>query len=183
VKIRGFRVEPGEIEHALLKHPLVNEAAVIAIDNGQGGDRQLVAFVSGHDGYTANKQELRRFLAATLPKYMVPSQFVTLPRLPRNRNGKINRSALRNSDVDVGESGNWTEFERLVALIWGEVLPSIPNETTANFFELGGHSISAIQSVMRLREHLTVEVGLRDLFNQPTLAGFARTLEERVSRY
>ncbi len=177
VKVRGFRVELGEIEAALALHPEVAEAAVVAREDASGQAR-LVAYLAG-GGVPAG---LRELLRERLPEHMVPSAFVALDALPRTPNGKTDRRALAALEVSVGGPGGYlaprTPEEEIVARAWSAVLGVERVGARDGFFELGGHSLLAMQVVSRLRAALGVEVPLRAVFDAPRLDAFA----ERVRR-
>jgi amino acid adenylation domain-containing protein len=188
VKVRGFRVEPGEIEAALLAHSAVREAVVVALPD-PAGDRYLAAYWVAEEGGIAAPGELREHLASRLPAYMVPSAFVLLPVLPLTANGKVDRASLPEpaaGEVAAGE-GPRTPAEEVVAGIWCEVLglpgtASAPQiSRTANFFELGGHSLLATQVVSRLRAATGAEMAVGEMFQSPTVAALAAALETALS--
>ena len=178
VKLRGLRVEPGEIEARLGEHPDVQQAAVLVA--GSGGDRRLVAFVVAPP--RPAEAELRRFLEARLPAFMVPAVFVRLDELPLNANGKVDRTALaalaetdlppgeRAEDVFVAPRG---PHEALVAEVWREVLGHEAVSVHDDFFALGGHSLKATQVVSRLRRASGAELPVRAIFEAPTVAALA----------
>ena len=178
VKVRGFRIEPGEIEAALVAHAEVRDAVVIA--RTDEGDRQLVAYVAA-DPAAAPADALRVFLRARLPDYMIPSAIVHLDALPLTANGKVDRRALPAPDRPASAAAAFvapaTPDEVAIARIWGEVLHADRVGLHDNFFELGGHSLVATQVVARLRDAFGVEVPLRALFVEPTVAALARELE------
>ncbi|HEX6900060.1 MAG TPA: condensation domain-containing protein, partial [Thermoanaerobaculia bacterium] len=170
VKVRGFRVELGEIEAALLAHRQVQDAAVLAL--GEGGDRRLAAYVVG------DASELRGYLKEKLPEYMVPSTFVTLDALPLTPNGKIDRRALARIEPDrAAEAEGFvaprTPTEERLAAIWGEILGLEKVGVQDDFFDLGGHSLLATQLVSRVRESFGVELPLRRLFEVSTVESLA----------
>src|SRR6185295_1740733 len=175
VKIRGFRIEPGEIEAALRAHPEVREAVVLARAEESGGGR-LVAFVVPGPERLA---ELRSLLRGTLPEHQVPASFVRLDALPRTGNGKVDRKALLALDETPREDGfvaPRTPIEELIAGIFAEVLKLDAVGAEAHFFELGGHSLLATRVTSRLRHVLGVELPLRALFDEPTVAALARAV-------
>jgi amino acid adenylation domain-containing protein len=177
VKIRGFRIELAEIESELERHPAVRQtaAAVAAIERGE----QLVACIELHPGRSASSTDLRRFLRATLPDYMVPVRFVFVDALPRGPHGKVDRQRLLAimARSDSPESGRLlTPDEERVAGIWAAVLGVDGVRADSNFFELGGHSLLLTQVVSRLRGAFGVEVALRALFDAPTVEGCADAL-------
>ncbi|NBH06500.1 non-ribosomal peptide synthetase, partial [Amycolatopsis sp. SID8362] len=177
VKVRGFRVEPSEIEAALGEHPDVVQAAVLA--RADGGVKRLVAYVVGET------EGLAEFLGRTLPDYMVPAAFVKLDRFPVNVNGKLDRQALPAPDFGGHDHvAPRTDRERELTAIWAEVLGAERVGVTDDFFELGGDSILSIQVVSRARR-AGLELLPGDLFTHRTpaaLAAAARTTAEAVER-
>jgi amino acid adenylation domain-containing protein len=181
VKIRGFRIEPGEIEAALAEHPGVREAVVVARADA-GGEKRLVAYVVAAP--SAQPSELRAHLAARLPAYMVPSAVVLLPELPLTVHGKVDRARLPAPEGPSEEAGGEaprTPAEEVVAGIWCEVLGLPRVSRSANFFDLGGHSLLATRVVSRLRAAIGAELPLRELFQSPTVAALAASLEVFLS--
>ena len=177
VKIRGFRIELGEIEAALGQHPAVREAAVLAREDTPG-EKRLVAYVAAE----STTDELRRFLKDKLPEYMVPAVFVLLDALPLLSNGKIDRRALPAPDrtrpeLDKAFQTPRTPTEGHLAEIWAQLLGIERVGIHDNFFDLGGHSLLATQLVSRVRETFQVEISLRRLFEAPTVAGLAESIE------
>ncbi|HEX5723930.1 MAG TPA: amino acid adenylation domain-containing protein [Longimicrobiaceae bacterium] len=173
VKVRGFRVEPGEVEAVLGTHPAVREAAVAA--RGDGAERRLVAYVVPVEGEAATAVGLRAHLAARLPEYLVPSAWVVLERMPLTPSGKVDRRALPEPDPAAAGAGKVpprTPAEEVVAAIWERVLGVYPG-VHDDFFALGGHSLRATQVVSRLREAFGIDLPLRALFEAPTVAGLA----------
>ncbi|HEX7242133.1 MAG TPA: amino acid adenylation domain-containing protein, partial [Longimicrobiaceae bacterium] len=165
-KIRGFRVEPGEVAGMLAAHPQLREAAVVARDGS------LVAYVVG----TATAGELREHLRASLPEYMVPTLFVMLDALPLTPNGKVDRRALP-APESFAADGEYvaprTPTEEVLAGIWAEVLGAGRVGVHAHFFDLGGHSLLATRVVSKVRGAFGVELPLRALFEEPTVTGLA----------
>jgi amino acid adenylation domain-containing protein len=181
VKIRGFRVELGEIESVLRQHGSLKDLAVVAREDTPGQAR-LVAYGVAQRSPAPTAAELRDFIKSKLPEYMVPSSIVFLESLPRTANGKVNRRALpapaatpTERDRDYVPPRNPTE--EVVAAVWAELLHVEEVGVHDNFFELGGHSLLATQVVSRLRAAFDVEVPLRNLFKDPTLAGLAEQVE------
>ncbi len=176
VKVRGFRIEPGEIETALLGHPGVRDAAVVA-RAVTGQDNQLVAYVVGvEDAAVPEPEELRAFLRSRLPEAMVPAFFVPLAALPLTANGKVDRKALpapRPAVVEpAGATLPRTPGEERLAAIWREVLGLDSVGVHDNFFQLGGDSILSIQIVARARRAGRLFTP-RQLFEHQTIAGLA----------
>jgi amino acid adenylation domain-containing protein len=197
VKIRGFRIELGEIEAALGQHPSVREAVVLAREDTPGdpstslrtdpsaslrAGKRLVAYVVAEREPLPTTTDLRNFLKAKLPEYMVPAVFVLLEALPLMPNGKIDRRALPSPDrsrpeLDKVFVAPRTPTEELLAEIWAQLLDIERVGVHDNFFDLGGHSLLATQVVSRIRETFQVEIPLRRLFEVPTVAGLAESIE------
>ncbi|MFF7295668.1 amino acid adenylation domain-containing protein [Streptomyces sp. NPDC008265] len=177
VKIRGFRIEPGEIEARLRDCPELAQAVVVARDGGPGGKR-LVAYVVPAAGRTAEPAALRRRLAGELPEHMVPSAVVVLDALPMNRNGKLDRGALPEPELSSGPSSRAPRGlrEELLAELFAQVLGVASVGAEDGFFELGGHSLLATRLLSRIRTVLGGDLGIRQLFSHPTVAGLAACL-------
>ena len=181
LKVRGFRVEPGEVEAVLAAHPGVRAAVVTAM--GTGGDR-LAAFLVPADpgaGIPA-AADVREFLRRSLPDYLVPAAFTELASLPLTPSGKLDRAAL--PAPDAARPGSGVGFvapagvaEELLAGIWAQVLGVERVGATDGFFELGGHSLLATQVMSRVREVFGAEVPLAGLFDHPTVRGLAAVIE------
>ena len=180
VKIRGFRIELGEIEAALSQHPAIREVAVIAREDVPG-DKRLVAYFVAENPPADLVGELRVHLRASLPEYMVPAAFVLLEAFPLTPNGKIDRKALPVPDASVELKAAYvaprTPAEEILAGIWAEVLGLERVGVEDNFFELGGHSLLAMRAVSRVRQALSVELSLRDLFAAATVARLGSRIE------
>ncbi|MFL6290862.1 MAG: amino acid adenylation domain-containing protein, partial [Thermoanaerobaculia bacterium] len=182
VKLRGFRIELGEVEAALARYPGVRECVVIVRED-RPGDRRLVGYCV-MTGIAPEPRDLRAFLASRLPDYMVPSAFVVLPALPLTRTGKVDRRALPPPAEELLEAERIVEksaVEELLSGIWTDLLAAADVAPHQNFFELGGHSLLATRMISRVRAVLGVELPLRSVFEEPTLAGFA-ALVERTRR-
>ncbi len=172
IKIRGFRIEPGEIEAVLTTHPHVTQASVTAHETAPGGAR-LVAYVVA-DG-PVEPGGLRAFVGAVLPSYMVPSAVVTLDTLPLTVSGKVDHRALPVPDfaaLSLGRAAR-TPQEQVIRELFAEVLGLASVGIDDNFFELGGHSLLAARLLSRVRSALGVELGMRAMFESPTVAGLA----------
>jgi len=181
IKLHGVRVEPGEIESALNRHPAVESSAVAAW--GEGDEKRLAAYVVFREGREAAGAELRNFLRRDLPQYMTPASFHALPALPLLPNGKVDRRALPPPGEARPASG--AEFvaprdavEEVVAGVWREVLGLERISVHDNFFDLGGHSLLATQVVGQVQETFRVELPLRRLFEAPTVADLAAAMLE-----
>ncbi|MBV9791335.1 MAG: amino acid adenylation domain-containing protein, partial [Chloroflexi bacterium] len=205
VKLRGFRIELGEIEAALRQHEAVRDAVVIVRE--ETGDKRIVAYIVGEQKNQGTKEqstanlpspaaagegpgvraegltpELRRFLLASLPEYMIPAAFVTLDALPLTPNGKVDRRALPAPDNVRSEQSYVaprTPTEETVARILAEILVVERVGAHDNFFELGGHSLLAMQLISRLRHAFQVELPLRVLYESATVADLARTIVQQ----
>ncbi|HEV7518863.1 MAG TPA: amino acid adenylation domain-containing protein, partial [Thermoanaerobaculia bacterium] len=185
VKIRGFRVEIGEVEAALRAMPGIAEVAVVDRLDSTGALCLVAYLVPGPESAPA-EADLRAFLGARLPGYMVPAGFVTLPALPLGTSGKVDRRALARLDYQAAAGGETahvaprTPAEERVAAIWAEVLAVERVGAVgadSDFFALGGHSLLATRVISRVRQAFGVEVPLRSLFEAPTVAAFARQVE------
>ncbi|MEA2604953.1 MAG: hypothetical protein QOF89_5945, partial [Acidobacteriota bacterium] len=181
VKIQGHRIELGEIEAVLATHPQVRLAAVAAVGERQTG-RRLVGYAVPEAGSALDAEELRAWLAGRLPSYMVPAAFVVLDSLPLTPNGKVDRRALpvpatAVRAADGRESVLRTPIEELLAGIWEEVLGVGRVGAGDELYALGGDSLHATRIVSRVHERLGVDVPLRVFFEEPTLAGLARSVE------
>ncbi|MGJ5672511.1 MAG: non-ribosomal peptide synthase/polyketide synthase [Nostochopsis sp.] len=180
VKIRGFRIELGEIEATLSQHCHVQVCCVIPRED-TASDKRLVAYVVANQDCSPTIGELRQFVKAKLPDYMIPNAFVILESLPLTSNGKVDRRALpapdsySNSDKYIAPR---TPIEELLAQIWAQVLKVEQVGIDNNFFELGGHSLLATQLVSRIRNIFQVELPLREFFAAPTVAELAHLIEQ-----
>jgi acyl carrier protein len=186
VKIRGYRIELGEIEAALNQHPAIKESVVIVRDRGSSGEKDLIGYFVPKAAASVPITGLQNFLRGKLPAYMIPSLFVQVEGLPLSPNGKINRMALRSQDDTQAELKEAyveprSQVEELLAQIWGEILKIDAVGIHDNFFELGGHSLLAIQIISRVREAFDKDVPLSALFDTPTVAGLAATIEKTIS--
>ncbi|MER7056138.1 amino acid adenylation domain-containing protein [Streptomyces sp. NPDC000351] len=171
VKVRGFRVEPGEVEAAFTAHPDVAQAAVVA--RGTGVGKRLVAYVVP-SGRATTAQELRGFVAERLPDFMVPSALVLLDRLPLMPNGKLDRAALPEPEFTGAPYREpRTPREKALAELFAEVLDVDRVGLDDGFFALGGHSLLATRLISRARAELGVEIPIRQVFDQPTVAALA----------
>jgi amino acid adenylation domain-containing protein/thioester reductase-like protein len=179
IKIRGVRVEPGEVSAALSSHPGVRSCFVLG-RRDEAGEGQLVAYVVAEREDAELEAELRAYLGRRLPLAMMPAAFVFLPRLPLTPNGKVDRRALPAPAVSQ-TAGRFvaprSAEEEIIAGIWSEVLRREPVGAEDNFFDLGGHSLLATQIVSRLRQAFGLELPLRALFEEPTVAGLAQRVE------
>jgi amino acid adenylation domain-containing protein len=191
IKIRGFRVEPGEIENQLLKHEKVREAVVTAGETPARGDIEgdgtCDTYLCGYIvGKGVGEAELKSHLSSLLPGYMVPAYFVLLDRLPVTASGKVDRRALPAPDLGTGSQyvPPRNSIERQLQEIWSGVL----GESSAaigiedNFFSLGGHSLKAITLVSRIYERLKVKISLTQLLKSPTIKGTAGYIQSSTKK-
>ena len=183
VKVRGVRVELGEIENVLRANSSVGEVAVIDRDDNEG-NKILVAYVTMSNG--AGPESLRSYLLEHLPPEMLPSAFVQLDRLPRTLSGKIDRRALPDLETvqterEIGDATPRGPVEEIVAGIWAEVLKLPAVRRDDNFFTLGGHSLLVTHAILRVRDILKVELPIRSLFEAPTVADFAALINKQLS--
>ncbi|MBW4477607.1 MAG: amino acid adenylation domain-containing protein [Tolypothrix brevis GSE-NOS-MK-07-07A] len=183
VKLRGFRIELGEIEAIISQYPTVRET--VAVVSGESVDSQrIVAYIVPQIEQTLTVSELRGFLEAKLPSYMIPAAFVTLEALPLTPNGKVDRKALPAPEFTQVSSSNIippsTTIENLLAGIWSEILGIEQVGISNNFFELGGHSLIATRVISQIRQVFQVELPLRYLFEKPTIAGLAKEIEKAI---
>ncbi|MBP5972962.1 amino acid adenylation domain-containing protein [Brasilonema sp. CT11] len=191
VNLRGFRIEPAEIEAVLSQHPSVREAVVLARKD-ETGEQYLAAYVVPSQvlPYTSmsgvNSSVLQSFLREKLPEYMIPSTYTVLEALPLTPTGKVNRPALpaseqaRRPELDEAFVAPRTPVEQVLAEIWARFLGTEYVGIHDNFFSLGGHSLLATQVVSQIRETFQVELRLRSLFETPTVAGLAEVIETAV---
>ena len=182
VKVRGFRIESGEIEAVLGEHPDVRDAVVVA-RNEAAGNTVLVGYVVPRAGRALKCSELRDHLGRKLPDYMVPSAFVPLQRLPLTPNGKVDRLALpppdqTRPDLQTGYAAPRTGLEKQLAAIWADVLGMERVGIHDSFFELGGHSLSAIRMVSRVEKAFGKKLAPVAVYRRPTIEQFALGLHD-----
>ncbi len=186
VKVRGFRIEPGEIEEGLRRHPELVDA--VAVVHGSGSEeKRIVAYVVPADpGAPPASDELRTFLEQRLPPYMLPAVFVPLAELPLTANGKLDRRALPDPDAERADwAGGYvaprTPLEEAMAGIWSEVMGLAEVGIHDDFFELGGHSLLGTLVISRVIETFEVELPLQSLFANPTIASFTTRVEAELA--
>jgi amino acid adenylation domain-containing protein len=180
VKVRGFRIEPGEIEAQLAEHPAVREAVVIP-RQAAPRDLRLAAYLVAAGATPPSLHEVRAFLRARLPEHMVPSTIQFLAALPLSPSGKVDRGALPPAAPDdTPEEAPRTPAEELLAGIWAAVLGRAQVGTSDDFFDLGGHSLLLGQVLARVRAAFGVELSVRTAFEARTLAALARRIEESL---
>jgi amino acid adenylation domain-containing protein len=183
VKVRGYRIELGEIEAALAEHPAVSRCAVI-IREDRPGDKRLVSYIVRSGEKRTSGPEIAEYLRRKLPDYMIPWAFVELAEAPLTANGKLDRRALppppaaKDADETVWPR---TPVEEMIAGIWRDVLGLDRVGVKDNFFTLGGHSLLATQVTSRVLRLLEVEIPVRAMFENPTVAGLAEAVERSRS--
>ena len=177
VKLRGFRIEPGEIAAVLMRHPHVVQAVVVVREDTPGSKR-LVAYVVVGSGYVLDAAALRAHVGASLPDYMVPAAFVVLERLPLTASGKIDRRALPAPEPPAAE---WraprTPQEEVLCGLFAEVLGLERVGIDDSFFALGGHSLLATRLISRIRATMDAEIVIRSLFEAPTVEALAQRID------
>ncbi|HEX3526369.1 MAG TPA: amino acid adenylation domain-containing protein [Thermoanaerobaculia bacterium] len=185
IKLRGFRIEPGEIEAALERHPRVRAAVVVARE-GAPGDKSLAGYVVAEPAPIPTAGELRVFLQERLPPHMIPATFVFLDRLPLTPHGKVDRRALPAPEPDSVDAGRPAlpadSIEAKLAQLWAMALGRDQVRVDDSFFDLGGHSLSALALTARIRETFGVRLPVRRLFTTPTPAAMAELLREMMER-
>jgi acyl carrier protein len=184
IKIRGFRVELGEIEAVLGQHPAVQTSVVVAREDVPG-DKRLVAYLVPAPGFNLTASDLRAFLGSKLPDYMVPTAFVRLEALPLTANGKVDRAALPDPDaagpdLDASVVAPRTAVEERLADIVAALLGLEKVGIDDNFFLLGGHSLLAAQLIARVQDAFGVDLILRTVFTAPTVAELAVEIERLI---
>ena len=181
VKIRGMRVELGEIEAVLATHPVVRNAIVILGD--RSAQQRLVAYLEIRPGLYPDDGELRRFMRSKLPNHMIPADYLVVDAFPLLASGKVDRRTLSTQTATPQIGGRrhiapQTQTEEILASIWRSLLKVENVGVTDNFFELGGHSLMVMQVVARIRKEFDVEVPIRSLFEDPTIRGLAKEVED-----
>jgi amino acid adenylation domain-containing protein len=183
IKVRGYRVEPGEIEAVLMEHPLVARAVVTSFQ--RAGEDQLAAYVATEKGCEVAREELHGLLSKKLPAYMIPAAWVFLNELPTTPNGKLDRKALPAPTVAPAAapeiSGAATPLEKTIATVLGEALSLASVGLKQNFFDLGATSLIVAETAVALRETLGRPLKITDLFAHPTVSSLAAFLDGRDS--
>ena len=184
IKLRGFRIEIGEIENALLQHPAIGQAAVVVVSSSTGPRLQAAVVARAFPGEQGDAvgDALHIHLRRSLPEYMVPATFIVLDDLPRTPNGKIDRRALRQMQGPIaGERGRGPSLplEHMLCVLFEDVLKAKVDSTTASFFDLGGHSLTGARLAFRIEQDLGVRVSFADVFAHPTVDALARIVEAR----
>jgi acyl-coenzyme A synthetase/AMP-(fatty) acid ligase/acyl carrier protein len=181
VKIRGHRVELGEIEARLNEYPGVRESVVL-LRELKNGEKALVAYVIPRQEQRPTSEELRQYTHEKLPDYMVPERVMFMDAFPQTPNKKIDRNAFPAPETDARREEKETEqsatpIEEVLTGLWKELLGLKTVGRQDNFFELGGHSMLAMQLVAKIRKHFKIDFRLKNLFERQTVAGLAETIE------
>jgi amino acid adenylation domain-containing protein len=184
IKILGHRIEPAEIEAAIDRHPAIASSVVVAY-GGDCSDKRLAAYLTTTNCITPTAGELREFLRASLPDYMLPSLFVKIEALPVTANGKIDRTALpepaiENTLRDEAYVAPQSPIEKRLAEIVRALLHLASVSVNDNFFLLGGHSLLGTQLIVKIRSAFSVDLSLRSLFDAPTIAELSREIERLI---
>ncbi|HWO27378.1 MAG TPA: amino acid adenylation domain-containing protein [Candidatus Acidoferrum sp.] len=184
VKVRGYRIEPGEISAVLNRHPAVETTCVIARAE-ESGETRLIAYIVMKPGVDLRASELRNSLAEHLPSYMVPSTFVKISRLPLTTHGKVDRAALpaptaENDLTDDRFDPPQSEVEHWLAALLTKLLGVDHIGRDDNFFRLGGHSLMGAQLIAKIQERFGVELSLRSLFDHPSVHGIASEIDNLI---
>ncbi len=187
VKLRGMRIELGEIEMALRDHAEGVADTAVIVRESPPGERQIVAYVVADDGCSPSPAQLNQALADHVPSYMLPSLYVFLDALPLSGNGKVDRQRLPEPGLDSRDAARGfvsprTLTEEMLATVWCQVFRLNRVGVFDSFFALGGHSLLAFQIVARAREAFQVDLPLRTLFTNPTIAGLAQAISELQGR-
>ena len=184
VKLRGYRIEPGEIEGVLTQHPAIHEAMVIVRED-EPGEKLLVAYVVAKGEPAPTGRELRSYVKERLPEYMVPSGFVQLPALPLTPNGKVDRLNLPKPERTLDHPQNMIAprdvYELRLAQVWEEILNDHSIGVTDNFFDIGGHSLLAVRLVSRISALFNRELPVAAVFQYPTIEQLASLLRQTAS--
>lgn len=185
VKLRGFRIEPGEIEAVLAQHREIKETVVVVRED-VAGDRRLVAYVVPAANASFTTDDLKRYAGEKLPDYMIPSLYVMLDELPLTLNGKIMRDALQAPEIVIG--GNGDNFvgprdavELWLTRTWEEILKVKPVGVKDDFFRLGGHSMLAARLMARIQQRFGVGLPLATLFKQATIEHLANSVRQHTA--
>ena len=185
VKVRGFRIEPGEIEEALVQYPQIRQSVVVARED-RLGEKFLTAYIVPDSNGTVTPAQLRRYLAGKLPEYMVPRAFVRLAALPLTPNRKVDRAALpppqsADFDQDVTYVPPRDATERKLVELWEEILNVRPIGIRTSFFDLGGHSLLAVRLFMKILPVFARDLPISTLFRAPTIEKLAEELRASAS--
>ena len=179
IKIRGFRIELAEIETVLQRHENIQQA-VVMVREDRPNDKRIIAYIVAEEKELINLSEIRSYVSESLANYMIPSAFVVLEELPLTPNGKVDRKKLPAPDFNGmnNERVARNPKEEILCDLFAEVLGVSRISIDDNFFEMGGHSLLASRLMARIRETLSVELGIGKLFESPTVAELAKQLND-----
>lgn len=186
VKVRGYRIETGEIEQVLAKHPAIQSSVVVAVDTPEG--KELAAYlVAAENTEKPTTGSIQQFLGQSLPEYMVPGHYVVLDSLPIAASGKIDRKALpalSKESLSLGTpyEAARTPLEQQLCKIWAQVLHREQIGVFDNFFSLGGHSLRAVRLVTLVQQEMGIKLALSDVFAQPNIAQLAEKLQSQIDQ-
>ncbi|MGE7092947.1 amino acid adenylation domain-containing protein [Lysinibacillus sp. NPDC048646] len=181
IKVRGFRIEIGEIELALKKHPLINKAVVLVHSEAKD-NKVIVGYIQAYKPLSKNDyKDIKQFLAEYLPWYMIPAFIEELEKIPITPNGKIDKLSLPSlrdikSHMQPSSPPPSTENEKILQQIWGEVLDMNNPGIEENFYDLGGNSLLAIQLTFKINKHFNTDITIKDVISNPTIISFAKLL-------
>jgi hypothetical protein len=181
VKLRGYRIELEEVEAVLTAHPAIR-AAVVVLRRDPGTEDCLTAYLVCDGG--AEPSDLRSHLWNRLPESMIPQYFVTLPELPLNANGKVDRAKLpapNRGGLTAAAATPMSRTEEIIAGLWSQILRIENVAAHSNFWELGGHSIEATTVLLRLRRALAVDLRLPAFFQAPTVERLAQVIDAALA--
>jgi len=186
IKLRGFRIEPGEIETLLAGIPEVREA-VVKVHKFEDGDEHLIAFLNATPEYKKTNEEITDMLSVSLPSYMIPSLYQISDGFPRLPNGKINKKALvfesnLNEAYHKGYTGELSETEETLMEIWRKILKTVTINPSQNFFSIGGNSLLAISLMNKIKEQTNTVLAFRDILTHPTISLLADLIDKSVSK-
>lgn len=182
VKLRGIRIDLGEIESTMRQLPQISDAAVV-LDEQSAENANLVAYVVSHPGELCERLTLQRQLEERLPRYMIPTRIIEIARFPRTAGGKLDRKMLPKVDwqsldeAQTLEFAPQTETERKLSEIWRNILERPDVQANQNFFDLGGHSLMATRIIVRVRTEFSADVSVSDLFDGPSVSAFAKRVD------
>jgi len=185
VKVRGIRVELGEVEAALSQHPAIRDA-IVMVREDIPGDKRLAAYYVAQEGQTPGIDDLRAFLGDMLPEYMIPASFMMMSSFPLSPNGKVNRAELPAPEglrprLQAAYVPPQSEAEQKISAVWEEVLRIDKVGIYDNFFDLGGHSLLVVTVNRKLRETFKKDISMVDMFRYPTINSLAKYLTEEVA--
>ncbi|KPA09958.1 non-ribosomal peptide synthetase/polyketide synthase, partial [Candidatus Magnetomorum sp. HK-1] len=186
VKIRGFRIELEEIENTIYEYPGIHSAVIEAVEN-KSGDKNIVAYIENRDTKKITSAQIRSFLKAKLPEYMIPSIIIFIKSMPLMPNGKFDRKSLpdpylfQKNNTKYARKERRSPTESLISKIWSEVLDTQHIGIYGNFFEIGGHSLLLVKMLVQLLKHID-SITLIDLYRYPTVHSLAAFIDQKQSK-